>query len=216
MRISRFALIAATAVAAAGCSSDSTTAPSIQNIHPGLPTGWSAVGTNTLTYVLGLDNATVHGGHAALSMAGSDTNRARFIGVGQFLSAANYLGKRIRFSAFVRVTNAQGADIGLWMRVDGVGVTEGFDNFSTRPLLGTTGWQQVEIILDIPNDAVGIAFGALMSGSGQFSVDDMKFEVIPASGQTTNLLSGNTPIDSDPSAFYATRPKAPTNLDFEQ
>ena len=42
---------------------------------------------------------------------------------------------------------------------------QGFDNFSSRPLTGTSDWHQVEIILDVPDDAIGIAFGALMIGA---------------------------------------------------
>jgi hypothetical protein len=104
------------------------------------------------------------------------------------------------------------------MRVDGPGVTQGFDNFSSRPLVGTDDWHQVEIILDVPSDAIGIAFGALMSGRGDFLIDDMQFEVIPATGLTTNLLTGFTDSGVDgPTeiAFYSTRAKSPVNLDFE-
>ena len=101
------------------------------------------------------------------------------------------------------------------MRIDGPGVMQGFDNFSSRPLVGTSDWHQVEVILDVPMDAIGISLGALMSGSGLFRVDDLKLEVIPDIGPTTNLLVDFPPIP-DPSSQYAGRPTAPTNLDFEQ
>jgi hypothetical protein len=203
---------------AAACSSDSSTAPSVLDIDPGLPTNWGVVGTNSPTYVVGTDRVTTHGGQMSLGIAGTDTSRLRFSGVVQSIRPDNYLGKRIRLSAWVRNENTLGSDIGIWMRIDGPGVTEGFDNFSSRPIIGTSGWHQVEIILDVPNDALGIAFGALMSGRGQLLVDDMRLEIVPATGLTTNLLTGFTESGLDPAiltAFYATQSKTPRNLDFE-
>jgi len=217
-RITAAVLMALVSAATTACSSDKSTAPSALDIQPGLPTSWASVGTNSPTYVVGADRVTAHGGSASLGIAGTDTNRLRFAGIGQAIRPDNYLGKRVRFSAWVRHENTLGSDIGLWMRIDGPGVTEGFDNFSSRPLLGTSDWHKVEIILDVPNDALGITFGALMSGRGQFLVDDMQFEIIPATGLTTNLLTGFTDSGVDVAtmaAFYTRQSKTPTNLDFE-
>ena len=89
-------------IAAAACSdSGSSTAPSILTIEPGLPTGWSPVGSNSATYVLGVDKNTVHGGKLALAIGGIDTSSLRFAGVGQFIKADSYRGKRVRLRAWV-------------------------------------------------------------------------------------------------------------------
>jgi hypothetical protein len=213
------AALTSVGIAATACSdSGSSTGPSILTIKPGIPTGWFNVGGSVATYVVGVDNNTVHGGNAALAIGGTDTNRLRFNGVGQAIKADTYRGKRIRLSAWVKQLGVVGTDIGLWMRIDGPGVTEGFDNFSSRPLLGTSDWHQVQIILDVPNDAIGIALGALMSGKGELLVDDMTFEIIPASGPTTNQLVEFTPSGVDPAtttAAYQGVPNAPSNLNFE-
>lgn len=204
--------------AVVSCSSSESTAPNVLNLHPGIPSGWGPVGTNSPTYAVGLDNNTVHGGGAALAIAGTDTSVLRFAGVGQFIRADSYRGKRVRFSGWVRQANIVGSDIGLWMRIDGPGVTQGFDNFSSRPLRGTADWHSVEVILDIPQNAIGIAFGALMSGRGELFVDDLTFEVIPATGPTTNQLLEFAPTTTDSATtagFFATRPTGPTNLNFE-
>jgi hypothetical protein len=194
-----------------GCAS------STEPLHIGVPAGWGIVGTNSASYTLGVDHGTVHGGSAALTIAGTDTSRARFSGVGQFLRADTYRGKRVRLRAWVQQQSIVGTDIGLWMRIDGPGVTQGFDNFSTRPLLGTATWHRVEIILDVPDDAIGIAFGALMSGRGELFVDDMTFEIIPAEGPTTNLLAGFAAGTDSAVALtnYRARGDTPINLDFE-
>ena len=205
--------IAVAIIAAISCKD--STAPDVLHIDTVLPSGWLYAGVNATTYVLGLDHQTVHGGHAALAILGSDTSQARFRGIVQSIKADDYRGKRVRLSAWVRQTDVRGSDIGLWMRIDGPGVMQGFDNFSSRPLIGTSDWHQVEVILDVPTDAIGISLGALMSGSGLFRVDDLRLEVVPDIGPTTNLLVDFPPIP-DPSSQYAGRPRAPTNLDFEQ
>jgi len=100
-------------VATAGsiaCSSDKSTSPSILDIVPGTPASWGLVGTNSPTYVVGTDRATVHSGGTALAIAGTDTSRLRFSGVGQFVKADNYLGKRVRLSAWVRHQEVVGSD----------------------------------------------------------------------------------------------------------
>src|SRR5438445_118025 len=126
------------AVFIGACSATKSTEPSVLNLHPGIPTGWAIVGTNSPTYSVGTDNNTVHGGVAALAVAGTDTSQLRFSGVGQFIRADDYRGKRIRMRAWVRQAAIAGLNSGLWMRIDGPGVMQGFDNFSGRPLLGTS------------------------------------------------------------------------------
>jgi hypothetical protein len=211
--------IAAVVVGVVSCSSDTATAPNILTIDAGIPQGWFRVGGNVASYVVGIDTRNAHGGTAALAIGGTDTSVLRFSGVGQEIQADTYLGKRIRLRGWVRQVGVVGSDIGLWMRIDGPGLTLGFDNFSTRSLVGTADWHQVEIILDVPANAIGIAFGALMSGKGELLVDDMTFEVIPPTGPTTNQLLEPIPVSVDSATFvqiYAGAGKSPVNLNFEQ
>jgi hypothetical protein len=191
----------------------------ILTIDAGVPPGWFRVGGNVASYVVGIDSRNMHGGSAALAIGGTDTSVLRFNGVGQQIQADDYRGKRIRLRGWVRHVGIVGSDIGLWMRIDGPGLTLGFDNFSTRSLVGTADWHQVEIILDVPPNAIGIAWGALMSGKGELLVDDMSFDVVPATGPTTNqpLEPIEVPIDSATFAqVYANAAKSPVNLNFEQ
>lgn len=202
---------------AVACSSSSTE-PSVLNLRAGVPSNWVLVGQISATYSVGTDDKTVHGGDFSLGIVGIDTSRLRFSGVGQFIKADSYRGKRVRLSAWIRQSNLVGTSAGLWMRIDGPGATLGFDNFSSRPQLGTSDWHQVEVILDVPPSAIGIAFGALMSARGELFVDDMSFEVVPATGPTTNQLVDPTPgADSATTvANYARAATTPANLGFER
>jgi hypothetical protein len=219
MARSRFAVVVAAVVfASVSCGSDSISAPSRFDIQSTLPSGWVRVGGQLpATYVVGIDNATTHGGHSATAMAGTDSVSAFFTGIGQVVKADQYRGKRVRFRAWVKTEGIAGSGpAGLWMRVDGQELELAFDNSASHTLRGSTDWRQVEVILDVAQNAVGIAFGALIHGSGVLVVDDMTFEVIPATGPTSDQLSGPVPVPGfDAITSYTNAPTAPFNLDFE-
>ena len=85
----------------------------------------------------------------------------------QSTSAAEYAGKRIRYTAWVRTEDANEGGGHLWFRIDGQqsGQTLGFDNMDKRPLKGTTSWQQQSIVLDVPPEARALAFGFFVGGA---------------------------------------------------
>ena len=104
----------------------------------------------------------------------------------QQFNAANYLGKRIQFSANVKaegVTNWSG----LWMRVDHGNESVAFDNMQQRPIAGTRGWQRYSVVLDVPQEATGIFLGILLHGPGAVWMNGGKFEVVGADVPTTTM-----------------------------
>jgi hypothetical protein len=89
------------------------------------------------------------------------------------------------------------------MRVDGhAGRMLGFDNMQDRPIQGTTDWGRHDIVLDVPEEALYIAFGVLLAGRGQIWVDDFEFE----------FAGPETPVTGQGQREYADRP---SNLGFE-
>ena len=214
----QLACAAVAATLAIACSSSEPTAPSVADLRAVIPSWWGAVGTNSTLYSVGTVHETRHGGATALVIVGKDTAALGLAGIGQYIRADNFRGKRIRLRGWVRQAAVTGPDVGLWLRIDGPGVTEGLDDFSRRPLTGTTDWHQVESILDVPNDALGIAFGAQMSGKGEFFIDDLALEIVPATGSTTNQLQGFPASEFDAATltrFYGRLGSTPANLDFE-
>jgi hypothetical protein len=71
-----------------------------------------------------------------------------------------------------------------------------------RPIKGTTDWQDYQVVLDVPTDATGIAFGVLLSKSGTVWLNNVKFQTVRTNVPTT-------------SRSLPPLPKGPTNLDFE-
>jgi hypothetical protein len=124
----------------------------------------------------------------------------------QTAGPGEYLGKRVRLSAYVKADSI-GDWASVWMRVDGP-IQRGqpkllaFDNMQSRPLKGTFDWKRVEIVLDVPRDAMDVAFGILLTGSGEVWLDDLKFEIVPDSVPLTGRVRPS--------------PEVPSNLDFEK
>jgi len=114
------------------------------------------------------------------------------------VDAAAFRGHRVRMRARVESVDTTGW-AGLWMRVDSPGKEEvlAFDNMQNRPITGTLAPAVYEVVLDVPEAADEIAFGILLHGEGQVWIDDLAFDLVPAS--TTSLevegwkLAGSVP-----------------------
>ena len=186
------------------------------DIVPGAPPGW--VGTaNTLG--VGLTSSDVHSGTQAayLSVAfQSFANTSRLV---QHVRADDYRGKRVRLSAWVKPRNVgSAASSGVFMRVDGPGVILESDDMIRRVIVGAGAWRQVSVVLDVPERAVGLSFGAVFQAANTLLVDDLTFEVVGGSVESTNTLPApiSNGLDSLGTVeLYARSPRVPLNLDFE-
>jgi hypothetical protein len=187
-----------------------------------MPEGWVG-STSPDLYSHGVDRATKHGGMRSAFFSGTSSTTESFVQISQAVRADNYRGKRIRWSGWVRTWDivsehefpSGGA---LWMRVDGYTQTFAFDNMvgTGRGIRGTTSrWEQANIVLDVPSNAVVIHVGALLQGSGDLLIDDLRLEtvgadVIPTGGPTPTARDSATVA----SQYRQARPQ-PVNLDFE-
>ena len=62
-----------------------------------------------------------------------------------------------------------------------------FDNMSNRAIGGTSDWTKYEIVLDVSKEAIGIAYGFLISGTGNAWFSDLKLEVVGNDVPTTDM-----------------------------
>jgi AraC family transcriptional regulator len=118
----------------------------------------------------------------------------------QTISAAAFVGKRIRFSGMVRTKDA--TSVGLWMRIDDAATTVRFDNTQHRPIVGTTDWSNYSVVLDVRKDAVSISFGLLDIGRGEAWLNGLTFGIVTAGVPTTDGL------------IQPSLPEQPRNLSF--
>jgi hypothetical protein len=183
-----------------------TLAPTMALAADSIPNGWIKAGSHPAEYEMGIDSSTHHGGRASGYVKAVTKDLHGFGTLMQTAGPAQYLGKRVRLSAFVK-SEMVSDWAGVWMRVDGPAQGNqpnvlAFDNMQSRPIKGSTDWTRVEIVLDVPGDAKDIAFGILLSRDGEVWLDDVKLEVVPT----------NVPVTGRGGSIT----KAPTNLDFEK
>ena len=202
--------------------------PAVQRIA-GAPVGWYTINASG-AFTLGTITGSSHGGAAAVYVSrpaitppstprfasARSSGDSAFASMAQMVRADGYRGRRVRWSGWVHTTDVAGW-AGLWMRVDGPGVMQAFDNMGTRGIVSSIDWQQFSVVLDVPANAIGIALGVLLHGTGDVLADDFALEPVDSSVAVTDLLSSPLPSTDSASiaASYARSPGAPRNLDFE-
>ncbi len=175
--------------------------------------GWLPEATS---YQFGRDEAIFHGGKSSASIwckLGRCEDSASLM---QTIRADEYVGRRVRLSAWVRAERA--GKCGLWMRVSGgPGYRFGFDNTIYGSRGKTFEWRLHQIVLDVKPGATLISFGLVLSESGRAWIDDVRLEPVGTRVRTTDLSRG-IPRGDPAMLLYSTQCPLlqPENLDFEQ
>lgn len=175
-----------------------------------LPEGWIKAGDKPKSYEMGIDKGAGPDGKNAATIKSIDKKIDGFGTLMQQCLPDIYLGKRVRMSGYVKTKDVSDW-AGLWFRVD---TKEGeknmpFDNMhdgkKDRSLKGTNDWKKYDIVLNVPNSSVNLAFGALLAGTGQVWFANVEFAIVDNSVPTTGLRDeGNNDLTE------------PTNLNFEK
>lgn len=166
--------------------------------YAAMPQGWYKYGSAPNDFDAGTTAGNRHAGDKnGFIRAMQDTTG--FATLMQTVNAQAYHGKRLRLSGWLKTKDANKA--ALWMRIDGGDKKiVGFDNMDDRPVTGTVDWKRYDVVLDVPQDAVDIAFGFMLNGKGEVLADDLKLEEV----------AKDVPVTSRGSHL----PDAPVNLDF--
>ena len=166
-----------------------------------VPQGWYLAGSKPAEYESGVDAQVQYNAHPSAFLKSKSAVVNGFGTLMQDFRAEQYEGKRLRFTAFVKSEGVQDW-AGLWMRVDKGRETVAFDNMQDRSIKGTNGWREYAIVLDVPQNATGIFFGVLLTGSGAVWMNSVKIEPV----------GPEVPITGSGMTQHRDRP---TNLDFE-
>lgn len=168
--------------------------------EPAMPNGWFHSSQHMDDYEVGQDLHEKHSGSKCAYLKSTVQSPKGFGNFSQGLSAENYLGKRIRFSAFVKTALFSGT-AQLWIRIDGdwarastkVGC---FDNMYDRPIKGETDWTRYNLVVEFPETSTNFVFGIMLLGAGQIWIDDVTIDVVskdvPLTGRPDSRL---TPIN---------------------
>ena len=148
-----------------------------------IPVGWWLAGTPGADYTVEVVESP-YGSKCAFIYSPNEM-RTTFGGLGQTISAVNFIGKSIEVAATMKTEELKGW-AGLWVRIDAAdGRLISIDNMSNRPLFGSTDWQRKRIVLAVPEDAARIVFGVIQNGAGYTWVDEFVVGVAPPSAQPT-------------------------------
>ena len=160
-----------------------------------MPAGWYLVGNPPGEYDISVTTAAGYVGPGVRIRSTPDGD-SPFGGVGQTISAHNYLGSRIRLSGYLRSVEVAGW-AGLWLRVDGErgGPALGFDNMEDRPVRASQGWSEHDIVLAVPDNATRIVFGVLLSGEGELWADELRLEIVSDDIPVTGSALPREPVN---------------------
>jgi RNA polymerase sigma factor (sigma-70 family) len=119
-----------------------------------------------------------------------------------FVTSSSVLyGKHIRVTGWLKTR-----DVGGWasafviiLGIDGRHLQ--YDDMSDRPIRGTTGWQQVEFVTDLPNEACIIYFGPDLYGPGELWGDDFQITLAPRDEPSTDDRNWRIASESDPTVY---------------
>jgi len=150
------------------------------------PTGWFLAGSMPTSYQTSVDKSEIQNGQPSAYLKSIVPVTGGFGTLMQQISASDYLGKRVRLRAWVKSQEIEGS-AGLWMRVDKDKTVVAFDNMQNRAIQGTQPWKQIEVVLDVPEDATGVSFGILLSGTGEVWMNDVSLEAVGKDVPVTTL-----------------------------
>ena len=169
------------------------------------PAGWFMAGSAPANYQTGVDKGVTQNGQPSAFLRSAVPVTGGFGTLMQTISPSEYAGKRVRLRAWVSSKDVSDW-AGVWMRVDKEAKSVAFDNMQNRAIKDTQAWKQCDVVLDVPEDATGIFFGILLSGSGEVWMSDASFEVVGKDVEST----------SPPQTAAPKMPTHPANLKFTE
>jgi RNA polymerase sigma factor (sigma-70 family) len=96
------------------------------------------------------------------------------------------LGKRIRISGWVKASNVETWAGGALAVINYKGHLFAMDDTTSRPVHGTTDWQQIEFVTDIPNEPCSIYVAPELYGNGEIWFDDFQIDIVPSDTPITD------------------------------
>ncbi len=130
----------------------------------------------TSTYLITKDSIDRHSGKYSISIKSNkeDENQA---GVAALQFPAEYAGKTVKLSGYIKTLEVADGHAGLFLRIDGERTVLGFNIMQRDGLKGTKDWALYSVQLPLPENAKTIYVGAGLWGSGQIWLDDLKVSI---------------------------------------
>lgn len=115
------------------------------------------------------------------------TNPQQAQDITQITNGSPYLGKHVRLTCWLRTSEVQGsATPYLVIKANDKRIVVRDDNLEGFKMLGTTDWQQIEKVTDIPNEPCVIYLGSYLKGAGEIWADDFQLAIAPSNQAITD------------------------------
>jgi C-terminal processing protease CtpA/Prc len=123
------------------------------------------------------DSVTKHAGRYSLMLTSTDERKEGTFGARASNIPAEYIGKQITFSGYIKTADVDGF-AGLWMRIDDAdGKLVSFNNMSDQQISGTREWSEYNFTIDLAPTGKKIVYGILLAGTGTMWVDDLSISI---------------------------------------
>ncbi len=96
------------------------------------------------------------------------------------------LGQHIRVTGWLKTTNAENWAGAFVIILGKNNLHLAYDDMSDRPIRGTTDWQQIELVTDLPNEPCVVYFGPDLYGPGELWGDDFQIAIAPRDAPITD------------------------------
>ncbi len=144
---------------------------------PNVPPTWVIGRSHPEEYDVTADPDVHHASGSSLRAISRSLRQDAYVSLMQFLPPKDFVGKHVRFTAYLRVADVKGW-AGLWIFASGRDTSKDVGRtMQDRPLVGTSDWQKLSIDLDVPADATYLSFGAHLIGEGQMWLDDVSLMI---------------------------------------
>jgi hypothetical protein len=187
--------------------------------QPSLPKGWTVDGSGPQITEITRTCDEAHGGRCSVRLSSEGARALGGFGPGfgalaQRVSAAEFAGRRVALSGWLKTVDAKAAR--LWLRADAGATIAGFDNMDDRPVVGTEPWTRYTLAIDVPQGASALAFGVLLTGAGSAWGDDLELTIVDEREVPSTDILPRDKVFRGLSRDAATMPRRPVNLGFEE
>jgi RNA polymerase sigma factor (sigma-70 family) len=110
-------------------------------------------------------------------------------------------GKHIRITGWLKAKDVRGWGSAFVIILGISGRHLQYDDMSNRPVRGTTDWQRIEIVTDLPDEMCIIYFGPDLYGPGELWGDDFQIDLAPAGAPSTDDRNWRITGESDPTVY---------------
>ncbi|HEY4215531.1 MAG TPA: S41 family peptidase [Gemmatimonadaceae bacterium] len=151
---------------------------------------WAVAGTNPSGYRMTSDGSPTSASGATLSLQSTNATATSFGTLSASIPADTLAGRRVRISADIETRDVS-TFASVWLRADSGSKMLVIDNGTDQGIRGTTaGPKHMDVTLYVPSSATTLAFGFLLSGTGEATARNVRVVARP-------VVAANAPLGLD-------------------